>query len=255
MSDSTTTNSSTYLSPQEAEALNKHGVFFKKRVLHELKRIPDLGILAEELGVAFGGTRVIDIVALDTRVPPPMYFVFECKRAYALDKRWLFFRHVHQRYRVLRIHSNLLGHSSAFANGAPAQLPVCSEGYEFGKSDLKADQNPIFQAASQLSAGYLGLVARRHKELTAPMMPSALAERYVPVLVTNAELLVVEEDAKAISLETGNIAGPASVRKVDHLILKHPFPTPEGLDRDFRDSSNPPAPPETGTSSTRRASM
>jgi len=228
------------LSKQETDALNKHGVFFKKRILHALQEIPDIGIVSEELGVSFGGTRVIDIVARYRHGKSDVYLVFECKRAYAVEKRWIFFKDVHQRYRVSRVQSGLVGHSSVFVNREPPHPPVCSEGYEYRKRDGKADANPIFQAAAQLSAGCLGFIARRHKDFNRPgKPPSDAIERYIPVMVTNAELLVVQQDLKAVSLETGNMPTPPKAAHVDFLILKHPFPTPEAMDRDFRDSPNP----------------
>lgn len=158
---------STPLSQQETDALNKHGVFFKKRILHALQEIQGIGIVSEELGVSFGGTRVIDILARDARDKPEILFTFECKRAYAAEKRWIFFRDLDQRYRVMRMQSGLMGHSSVFARTEPPHLPVCSEGYEFRKSDGKADQDPVFKAAAQLVAGYLGLIARRHNRANA----------------------------------------------------------------------------------------
>ena len=75
-----------------------------------------------------------------------------------------------------------------------------------GKS-AKADQNPIFRAASQLAAGYLGLIDRRHREFKQSRpSPKHPTERYVPLLVTNAELAVVDADAGIIDLATGTVA-------------------------------------------------
>jgi hypothetical protein len=76
--------------------------------------------------------------------------------------------------------------------------------------------------------------------------PTDRVERFVPVLVTNAELVVVDDDLglMAASLETGNIPATPSAVSTDILILKHPFPTPEGLKRDLRDEHNPSPSPE-----------
>lgn len=59
------------------------------------------------------------------------------------------------------------------------------------------------------------------------------------MLVTNAELIVLTSDLKIADMENGKARFPPSGRSVDFLILKHPFPTPESLDRDFRDAQNP----------------
>lgn len=227
------------LSKDETEALNRHGVFLKKRVLQELAAVDGVGIVCEELGVSFGGTRVLDILAVDKRQNPPIFFAFECKRAYAADKRWIFFRDWDQRYRVLREQSELAGHSSVFSRSAPPYPPVCSEGYEFNKQDNKADQNPVFKASAQLSAAYLGLIDRRHREFRVPRKPGKKVERYIPVLVTTAELVLVQKDLSAVSLASGKIGSAPAATAVDFLILKHPFPTPEILTQDFRDTQNP----------------
>ena len=47
------------------EALNRHGVFFKKAVLEEVSRIPGIERVEEEVGTTFGETRVADIVAIE----------------------------------------------------------------------------------------------------------------------------------------------------------------------------------------------
>jgi hypothetical protein len=62
----------------------------------------------------------------------------------------------------------------------------------------------------------------------------------VPVLVTNAELVVLESGCIATTLERGTIESPPESRLIDVLILKHPFPTPDGMGRDFREHANPP---------------
>jgi hypothetical protein len=52
--------------PEEIHSrLNEHGVYFKKRVLHELRSYEGLKIEGEEVGESFGQTRVADILAFD----------------------------------------------------------------------------------------------------------------------------------------------------------------------------------------------
>lgn len=230
------TDAQSLLCDRETEALNKHGVFFKKRVLHELQGMQGLGVVSEELGVSFGPTRVVDIVVLDAVQKPDLFFIFECKRAFTVEKRWFFFRDVDDHYRALRVQSGWQGNSSVFARGRDAGVATCSEGYEFHKSNQTADQNPVFKAASQLAAGYLGFIGRRERDLHPRIGPPAdKIEKYVPVLVTNAELAVLQYDVSKIGLETGKLPeNPRSI-SVDYLVLKHPFPTPEGMIRDSRD--------------------
>jgi hypothetical protein len=226
------------LSPDETEALNRHGVFFKKRALAALGQISGLDIITEELGVSFGGTRVIDIIAQVTfpgsaRLEAALIFVIECKRVDPNEKRWLFFSDNGGGHRVLRLQSKRLRHGSAFGSRDHESVPICSEGYEFTKGKASADQNPVFMAASQLAAGYLGFIQRRHNEFAG--VGGEQIEKYIPVLLTTAQLAVVSSDTKPIDLLTGRVDTPPDVKACDYLILKHPFPTPEGLGDDFRD--------------------
>lgn len=228
----------TPLSQPETDALNRHGVFFKKQVLHLLQQIPNVKVVTEELGVTFGETRVVDILVKET-TDAPIHFVIECKRTYA-DRKWIFFEDHNQSFRLLRSVTPV-GRSSVFS-GDSHGLSVCSEGYEIKNSDPKkpetrADQDPIFQAGSQIAAGYLGVIARRVKELVGRITDNP-SESFVPVLVTTAELVVVNVGGSDISLETGNIPSPPIGSPVDFLLLKQPFPTPEGLSSDFRDAYN-----------------
>lgn len=57
--------------------------------------------------------------------------------------------------------------------------------------------------------------------------------------MTTAELVVVEDDPSATDLKTGNIRTPPIGTPAEVLVLKHPFPTPEGMDRDVRDEYRP----------------
>lgn len=233
------------LSSDELEALNKHGVFFKKRVLHELTKINGVSIICEELGVTFGGTRVIDILARDKTKKPCVFFVLECKCVY--QKRWIFFRDADQRFRFARVQSKA-GNFSRFLEKDTWPVPVVSEGFEFWEGDParnkppSADQDPIFKAASQLCAGYCGFIARRHSEFSRSGNQEDAQERYVPVLVTNAELMVLDSDFQEVNLETGKAPDGTGGRRVQELVMKHPFPTPEGINSDFRNFQIMPPP-------------
>lgn len=226
------------------EALNYHGVFFKKRVIEELRRVHGLDIIAEELGVTFGETRVLDILAMDNEGVPPVLYAIECKRAWRQRKQWFFFKDCVQPYRVARDVSSLMGASSVFAAGTTPS--VCSEGYELDaqKSDKnektlsKADQNPVFKAGTQLAGASLGFIARRLREFHRPGSASGKThfERVVPVLVTNVEMFVVEdENWSAVDLASGCFDGAAKVTAADYVVLKQPFPTPEKCAHDFRE--------------------
>ena len=214
--------------------LNEHGVYFKKRVLHELTTYQGLSIAGEEVGESFGKTRVADIVAFDERADNHrLWFIMECKRASAREKVWIFFRDVDKTYRGARA-CNFTGPSSVCLTSERLSLepPVCSEGYEYpvGKNKV-ADQAPIFEASNQLSGAFLGFIARR-----LGLKQPNIVERFVPVLVTTARLLAVNEsDLSKTDLLSGNLNVSPDCLDTQFVILKHPFATPENLLSDFRD--------------------
>src|SRR6185369_6840721 len=100
--------------------------------------------------------------------------------------------------------------------------------YPVGKNKI-VDQDPVFQAANQLAGAFLGFIARRLS------LKNDTVERFVPVLVTTAKLLVVQSDLSQTDLLTGGLAATPNCLEAEYLILKHPFATPEGMQKDFRD--------------------
>jgi hypothetical protein len=214
---------------QIKNALNRHGVFLKKATL---EKIPARELeIFEEVGSSFGGTRVADIVAVQHFPDRNLYFVIECKRV-ASERRWIFFRHKDVKVRVAR---------QIGAGQPPSEFQIdpagsCSEGFEYpfrSKSDdPTAEQDPVYRAASQLSAAYLGFV-QDHWRNRGSGLPEK-GERFVPVLVTTARLSVVQNVFEAAPLSTGRLGEKLVLKDLDEVILKHPFPTPEGVNDDFR---------------------
>lgn len=232
------------LSPHEGtKALNYHGIFFKKRVLEELRRLNGLAIIGEERGVNFGETRVLDVLVADLQLDPHILFPIECKRGWRSRKQWFFFKDCDRVFRPVRSIGSIFS-ASVFGVGSD-DMPVCSEGFELDTSKPpkderahKSDQDPVFRAGSQLAAATLGFVANRLREFHRLGSGGGKEhnERIVPVLVTNVEMFVVEGgDWSSVNLVSGCYDGHPEFRAVKHVVLKQPFPTPEGYERDFRE--------------------
>lgn len=209
------------------EALNYQGAFFKKQVLRKLsERLR----VAEEFGARFGQTRVADAVAYDGQ---GLSLVVECKKV-SIFKKWVFMKHLQQRYRRSRSIDAIGNLVSILDNSPPPHPLVCSEGFEVGWSNKlkawRADQDPIFQAAAQLSAAYLGFLGRRFSERGAA---TGTAETFVPVLITNAKLAFVQSDF-VVNEETGEADLSSKIEPVPYILLRHPYPQIEN-DLDFRD--------------------
>lgn len=216
------------------KALNYQGAFFKKSVLRRLAKVLRV---AEEVGARFGQTRVADIVGYDGQ---GLVLVVECKKVSEL-KKWVFIKHQEQLYRKSR-KIMFTGTPASILDSPPPHPLVCSEGFEVGWSsrlkDFRADQDPIFQAASQLSAAYLGFMQRRlldfAKDRASSSSGGIYSENFVPVLVTNAELSFVAGDF-VVNEKTGEADLSSETTDVPYILLRHPFPQIEGQ-TDFRDS-------------------
>jgi hypothetical protein len=224
------------MNPREAhEALNSHGSFLKKRVLQEIyDNIPGLSVFDEEVGMSFGNARVADIICYQTASSGNLFYVFECKRV-TPGLEWIFLRHIAPTYRELR----QVARGGLFAEQVevPANSHlVCSEGYETKGGDAVGrtlDQDPVVQAANQISGAYLGFVKWvKEKKIKAKMA-------FVPILVTTAPLQIAEFSWDNVELSSGLLMEPLKLRNVDWLVLKHPFPTPVQVTEDFRLEDEP----------------
>jgi len=223
------------LDPALTDALNRHGVFFKKKVLLALRTIDNVQVLAEEMGFTFGETRVVDILAQIMVKKRRVVFAIECKKVFSKRKTWVFFKDADTRFRVARELKGETNTSKLLTGNA--DLPsVCSEGYELDSSDTKlADPNPVFKAGSQIALAFLGLVRRRIKDAkTLEKKPDG--ERLIPVIITNAELLVAQSSFEDVNIATGNFERDLDVASAQSVFLNHPSPSPETVAEDFRES-------------------
>src|SRR5207237_5709083 len=118
-----------------------------------------------------------------------LYLVIECKRV-ADEKQWIFFRHLRPQYRVSRTVGGGFP-QNRFTRPISTDTRVCSEGFEYPirnkSSDLVAEQDPVFKAAAQLCAAYIGFMQDRINQGGLP----ARGEQIVPLLVTTARLSIV----------------------------------------------------------------
>jgi hypothetical protein len=222
-------------SDEVARALSYHGAFLKKHTLAAMRE-NGLRIENEEQASDFGGkTRAADIIAVDIN---EVTYVVECKKVSA-EKAWVFIKGLDRRYRVcrwFRVGDGRRSATSTFAIDSPLSSPICSEGYEYRRVDpvqahKSADQSPIFDAGTQIAAAYLGVVQKRFAELDSLLVPTP--EFYVPLLVTNARLYLINADDVKLDLETGELLETPKLIPVDHVILKQPIASPANFP-DFR---------------------
>jgi len=207
------------------DALNAHGIFFKKAVRREIEKIEGVTILGEEYPVRYMEGASLDLlVELSSDDDARVIFSIECKRAYARRKKWIFFEDREEL-------SNLYAFSGKDlrAHYGSSVGPICVEGVEIDEDRLTKDAfkaaspDPIWQAARQTCKGYLGFVQQEFTERRKPQSTSTDRLILVPVLVTTAPLFVAEVDVSEIDLSTGNLAAPLQLKPVPWVVLRHPF--------------------------------
>ncbi len=220
-------------------SLSYHGAFLKKHVVKTFQKFP-VGILGEEIPASFcGQPRAADLIAC---ARGHLYMIVECKKV-APPKRWIFIRDMDDHYRVARMYPWEVGTTFSINSKRPfPQTPVCSDGYQYdpeaqarGGVTKRAESQSIYDAATQLCGASLGFVERRISEINAGVRPSKRpAERYVPLLVTNAPLFYINVADVEMNTTTGELTSVPEIFPVPHVVFNHPFAAQRG---DFRERS------------------
>ena len=123
------------------DSINRHGVFFKKRVKKELEDIEGITIEGEEYPISYQKTSAIDIVFSYTHLLETYIVPVECKKGYVENKMWVFFEDVHRTKFYYRFEGKNC-RSIAFDSGSKFSAPICSEGVEIDKSKGAKMANP-----------------------------------------------------------------------------------------------------------------
>lgn len=225
-------------------AINAHGILFKKKVRESLDNIDGITILGEEYPVSYSGGASLDLlIQYDCRFPDRGSYIIpiECKRGYTAVKRWIFFQDQEPdlKFFYLLSKTNFKGiNADALVS---RNVPVCMEGVEIDLSKVKnereihkaASPTNIWNAANQVCKGFLGFLFREIEARIAikdetNFDPSTVA--IFPLLITTAPLYICEFSLEAIDIITGNHEGEIKTKPVDWLILKHPFTPSSDVD-------------------------
>lgn len=200
-----------------------------------LEQIPRLTIVGEEYPIPYlEGTSLdllIEFVTSNNRYVLPI----ECKRAYTVMKRWVFFHDPEGNSKVLyRFHGKELN----AMNATPfliLGMPVCLEGIEINLQKLDgqpykaAQPDPIWKVGFQSCKGCLGFVRQEletRNKISENPPPDFIT---FSLLITNAELSVCNADRRCIDVQSGNYQGELPLENVPWLLLRHPFTPPESF--------------------------
>lgn len=238
------------------DAINAHGIFFKKAVRRQIETFGAIGILDEEHATSFPEQTAIDLLLECPGRGSRLKFVVvaECKKAYAPHKNWIFFRDrtepIKSAYLVgigHHVHITMIPGRSG--------LDAYSDGIEVDTSKLgrKGDVafgsgscDAIFKAASQVCRGFLGFVAAQSRQTGVRQDDRGFGPFLCfPLIITNASLFSCENDFAQVSLDTGNLEAPLQLEAQRWVLLRHPFAdvTREPF-RDFRTDKDQNTTPE-----------
>jgi hypothetical protein len=225
------------------KAINAHGIFFKKAVRREIESYRALHVLDEEHPVSFPDQTAIDLLLeYPGRSRYRFVLVVECKRAYAVNKCWVFFQ---ERTEQIKAAYFIGGGKHTAITVVPGRfdLEPHSEGIEIDLSKLPktvdaayklGNCDTIHRAASQVCRGFLGFISTQPEQ--APKDPNGAPSGpflAVPVIITNATLYSCQNDYAEINLETGNLNSPLKLEKQRWVLLRHPYS--EVFDQGFSD--------------------
>jgi hypothetical protein len=242
--------------PSITDALNAHGIFFKKRVRQALETMNlrqttgpfglEPLLVDEEYPVTYLEGASVDLLVRFKAGYRSHYVVtIECKRGYTARKKWIFFKERDQRSSKL-IYEFKGQFQPDVYDALPLvadRVPLCIEGVEIDLSKITkrdvyraANQDPIWKAGFQVCKGAIGYVLQEYDERRLHGLPSDEKDsslRILPLLVTNAPLMIADLDVEKVDIASGNYAGELPVKEYPYLILRYPF-TPR--DDHFRDA-------------------
>lgn len=224
------------------EALNAHGLFFKKRVRSEVEAMRSAFILGEEYPVPYLEGASIDLLVEFRRSYPTYNNVLryilpiECKRGYTAAKRWIFFKDRGYDSKQ-KLFYEFVGNECQICDAAALvgnDVPLCIEGVEVDLSRLQkkgelykaANPDPIWKAGFQVCKGSLGFLLQEVNQRKLRKIDCNDYEsnfRLLPLLLTTAPLSVCELDPQSVDILSGNHQSEVVTTDVPYLILQYPF--------------------------------
>ncbi len=216
-----------------ADAINAHGIFFKKAVRRRIESFGAIGIIDEEHPASFPDQTAIDLLLECPGRGSRFKFVIvtECKKAYAPHKNWIFFP---DRTDSVKTAYFVGGGRHVHITMIPGRngIEAYSDGIEVDTSKLgrKADAfksgscDMIYKAASQVCRGFLGFVNTQSQQTGIRQDGQAFGPFLcLPLIITNAALYACENDYGEVNLESGNLEQPLQLEEKRWLLLRHPF--------------------------------
>jgi len=213
------------------EAVNAHGIFFKRAVRNALEQIPGVQILGEECPIRYLEGASLDLLFAYQTASHPWIFPVECKKAYVAMKRWVFFEDPDPSTRLIYFfRGNDLVYVCVDSIQSLSTLG-CIEGIEIDMQKTKTPDSlyrsgspdTIWKAAFQACKGGLGFLLNEKADRTKYATGQFIEYASIPLIITNAPLFVCDLKTQSVDISTGNHIGDMEIRSVPWLILSHPF--------------------------------
>jgi hypothetical protein len=213
------------------EAVNAHGIFFKRAVRAELQKVPRLKVIGEEYPVAYMEGASLDLLVEHDLGNQTYILPIECKRAYVQNKRWIFFEDPERKSKFLYSFKQANANVSGIEPISRKVLTVCVEGIEIDLAKAgKAGQgvyksgnvDTIWKAGFQVCKGGIGFLREEFQSRRAYQAPYRDFCSFL-LVVTSAPLSVCPLENQVVDPLTGRHIGPLVLTEKKWVLLRYPF--------------------------------
>lgn len=233
--------------------INREGIFFRSAVKKkfeeshwkcEIEYPYSLQNFVEEKGIS----KSIDIYATRIFSHPDsveLNLIIECKKSYAPQNKWIFFKNKKDKLSAWNIQSPKTGGIlNCLSQISPFDIISCydqivikpKDGKQQNKGekliqDKKRDVTQIYQASSEISNALYGIISmfptQRKNEHSLILRKRPIFENnwFIPVVITNAELNICEFEISNTTLMDGKIEEKKfKLEPVSMLTFEYPLP-------------------------------
>jgi hypothetical protein len=206
------------------DAINLHGLFFKRAVRRLLETTPGVRVLGEEYPVRYLEGSAIDLL-IEVTGKRRHILPIECKRAYATTKQWIFFEDTEPKAKLFYYFEGKEFRVADAASLISAGVRTAVEGIQIHQKDNKyvADPNPIWDAGYQACKVTHGFLLQELKERGKPGAQVGANFSSFPVIVTTAPIRFCTNSSQSADLASGRHIGDAQFEDLGWVLLNFPF--------------------------------
>ncbi len=233
-------------------AIAREGIFFRKAVAEKLSELHwscdlESPYSLQRYTSEKGASRAADIVAtkrLPDRDRATVKLILECKKSYSAKNKWIFFKTKDAPIEswAIELPQQIENEYNFFKHFSNIKIPYCydqivlrhdndKKGQMLKKENIRNDSTSIYQASSEVSHALFGVKSNFAELLDELDMKNCQFRDdikynfwFVPVVVTNADLMVSEFKPTEITLTEGNVEN-FKLTPVPWLVYEYPLPS------------------------------